>query len=77
MGKMDNWTSLREHFAFKKFQQRMFRDSDDDDGNGGGGVFTLGPNDEILRTHSTVNMAVKIRLRSANTSENSRGAPWN
>ena len=55
----------------------MFRDNDDDDGNGGGGVFTLGPNDEILRTHSTVNMAVKIRLRSANTSENSRGAPWN
>ena len=37
----------------------------------------MGPNDEILRTHSTVNMAVKIRLRSANTSENSRGAPWN
>ena len=38
---------------------------------------TLGPKEDILRTHSTVNMAVKIRLRSASTSENSRGAPWN
>ena len=38
---------------------------------------TLGPKDDILRTHSTVNMAVKIKLRSARTSENSRGAPWN
>ena len=38
---------------------------------------TLGPKEDILRTHSTVNMAVKIRFRSASTSENSRGAPWN
>ncbi len=38
---------------------------------------TLGPKEPILRTHSMVNMAVKMRLRSLNTSMNSSGAPWN
>ena len=38
---------------------------------------TCGPKEEILRTHSTVNIAVNIRFKSARTSENSRGAPWN
>ena len=33
--------------------------------------------DDAMAVKMTVNMAVKIRLRSANTSENSRGAPWN
>ena len=36
---------------------------------------TCGPKEEILRTHSTVNIAVNMRFRSARTSENSRGAP--
>jgi hypothetical protein len=36
---------------------------------------TLGPKEPILRTHSMVNMAVKMRLRSLNTSMNSSGAP--
>ena len=36
---------------------------------------TFGPKDEILRTHSTVNIAVNIRFKSARMSENSSGAP--
>ena len=36
---------------------------------------TFGPNEVSLRTHSTVNMVVKMRLRSLRISMNSRGAP--
>ena len=38
---------------------------------------TLGPKETSFRTHSTVNMVVKMRFRSLRMSMNSSGAPWN
>ena len=68
-----NQTELSITHFFFKIENNILRKLKDLNAS----KLTLGPKDESLSTHSTVNMVVNIKFKSLNTSINSSGAPWN